>query len=196
MPFVFYVALALVVLALLPYAVFVLRRLCLAAQLKSVCHRKGYAFTPLKPLWWIDTVKSGDCACKIETADTCYVVKIIGTVFRKQHLRFMDDTHFAVRSLRFETHTTAKAVDYTYKEKEPYRFADVTTDKTMHPVILLHPAPTTISAKRTDSNGEKAATSSYLTPKHDAPYRDELLQNGDFTGEGYVYTMKAFCEHI
>ena len=119
MPFVFYVALALVVLALLPYAVFVLRRLCLAAQLKSVCHRKGYAFTPLKPLWWIDTVKSGDCACKIETADTCYVVKIIGTVFRKQHLRFMYDTHFAVRSLRFETHTTAKAVDYTYKEKEP-----------------------------------------------------------------------------
>ena len=196
MPFVFYVALALVVLALLPYAVFVLRRFCLACKLNAVCRKNEYVLTPLKPLWWIDTVKSGDCACKIETADTCYAIKIIGTVFRKQHLRFMDDTHFAVRSLRFETHMTAKAVDYAYKEKEPYPFADVATNKPMYPVILLHPAPTTISAKRGDTNGEKAATSSYLTPKQNAPKRDEFLQNGDFTGEGYAYTPKAFLNKL
>ena len=196
MPFVFYVALALVVLALLPYVVFVLQRLCLACKLKAVCRKNGYILTPLKPLWWLDTIKNGDCACKIETDDTCYVVKIIGTVFRKKHLRFMDDTHFAVRSLRFETHMTAKAVDYTYKEKEPYRFADVATDKTLHPVILLHPAPTMISAKRGDTNGEKAATPSYVAPKQDAPKRDELLQNGDFTGEGYVFTTKAFLNKL
>ena len=196
MPFILYVVLASAVLIVVPYIVFVLKRLCLAAQLKSVCRRKGYAFTPLKSFWWLDTVRSGKCACKIETPDTCHTIKLIGTVFRKQHLRFMDDTYFAVRSLRFETHMTAKAVNYTYKEKEPYRFADVATNKPMYPVILLHPAPTTISAKRPDSSGEMAATSSYLTPKHDAPKRDELLQNGDFTGEGYVYTIKAFCEHI
>ena len=196
MPFIIYGILAIAILVLLPYAAFVLRRLCLACTLKAVCRKNGYLHTPLKPLWWLDTVKSGDCACKIETDDTCYAVKIIGTVFRKQHLRFMDDSHFAVRSLRFETHMTAKAVDYAYKEKEPYSFADVTTDKTMHPVILLHPAPTMISAKRGDTNGEKAATSSYLTPNRDVPKRDEILQNGDFTGEGYVYTASVFLDQL
>ncbi len=192
MPFIVYVALALAVLAVLPYGIFVVRRVFLAFRLKAMCRRKDGVFTPLKAFWWLDTVKSGSPACKIETADTCYVIKIIGTVFRKQHLRFMDDTHYAVRSLRFETHMTAKAAGYTYREKEPYRFADAATDKTVHPVILLHPAPTAISAKRRDTNGEQAATPSYLTPKQDAPKRDELLQNGDFTGEGYVYTLKRY----
>ncbi len=196
MPFILYVVFALAVLIALPYIVFAVKRLCLAARLTSVCRKEGYTLTPFKAFWWLDTVKSGSPACKIETADTCYAIKIVGTVFKKQHLRFYDGTHYAVRSLLFETHETAKAADYTYKEKDPYRFAEVDTEKTVHPVILLHPAPTTISAKRTDSNGEKAATSSYLTPKTDAPRRDELLQNGDFTGEGYVYTMKAFLSHI
>ena len=191
MPFILYIVLMLAVVAALPYIVFAVKRQCLASRLKAVCRKKGYTLTPLKAFWWLDTVKSGLPACKIETVDTCYAVKIIGTVFRRKHLRFMDETHFAVRSLRFETHMTAKAVGYTYKEKEPYRFDEVTTDKPVHPVILLHPSPTTISAKRTDSNGEKAATPSYLMPHQDAPKRDELLQNGDFTGEGYVYTMKA-----
>lgn len=192
MPFIVYIVLVLAVLVVLPYIVFAVRRLLLACKLKVVCCQKGYTFTPLKRLWWLDTVKSGDLACKIETADVCYGIKIIGTVFRKQHLRFMDETHIAVRSLLFETHWTAKATGYIYKEKEPYRFVDVDTEKTRYPVLLLHPAPTTISAKRMDTSGEKAATSSYLTPKTDAPKRDELLQNGDFTGEGYVYTMKTF----
>ncbi len=196
MLFILYVVLALAVLIALPYIVFAGKRWCLAARLKSVCHEKGYTLTPLKRFWWLDTVKSGSPACKIETADTCYAVKIVGTVFRKQHLRFYDDSHYAVRSLLFETHSTAKAAGYTYKEKEPYRFTEVDTEKTVHPVILLHPAPTTISAKRTDSNGEKAATSSYLTPKTDAPRRDELLQNDDFTGEGYAYTLKAFLNKL
>lgn len=196
MPFILYVVLVLAVLIALPYIVFAVKRLCLAARLKFVCRKKGYILTPLKAFWWLDTVGSGFSACKIETADTCYAVKIVGTVFRRQHLRFYDDTHYAVRSLLFETHSTAKAAGYTYKEKEPYRFAEVDTEKTVYPVILLHPAPTTISAKRTDSNSEKAATSWYLTPKTDAPKRDELLQNGDFTGEGYVYTMKAFLNTI
>ncbi len=196
MPFIVYILLVLAILAAVPYLVFAVKRACLAMKLKTVCRRKGYAFTPLKRFWWFDTVKSGNCACKIETADTCYAVKIIGTVSRRQHLRFLNDTHYAVRSLRFETHMTAKAAGYTYKEKEPYRFADIATDKPLYPVILLHPAPTTISAKRTDSNGEKAATPSYLTPKTDAPRRDELLQNGDFTGEGYVYTTNAFLNML
>lgn len=196
MPFILYVVLALAVLIALPYIVFAVKRLCLAVRLKSACRQKGYVLTPLKRFWWLDTVTSGGCACKLETADTCYAVKIIGTVSKRKHLRFMDDTHVAVRSLRFETHMTAKAAGYTYKEKEPYRFAEVDTEKTLHPVILLHPAPTTISAKRMDSSGEKAATPSYVTPKKDAPKRDELLQNGDFTGEGYVYTMKAFLNKL
>ncbi len=196
MPFILYTVLALAMLGALPYIVFAVKRLCLATRLKSACRKKGYTLTPLKAFWWLDTVKSGSPACKIETPDTCYAVKIVGTVFKRQHLRFYDDTHYAVRSLLFETHYTAKAAGYTYKGKEPYRFAEVNTEKTVHPVILLHPAPTTISAKRTDSNGEKAATSAYLTPKTDPPRRDELLQNGDFTGEGYVYTAKAFLKRI
>ncbi len=196
MPFIVYAVLALAVLGALPYIVFAVKRLCLAMRLKSACRQKGYILTPLKAFWWLDTVKSGSPACKIETADTGYAVKIIGTVFKRQHLRFLNETHYAVRSLLFETHSTAKAAGYTYKEKEPYRFAEVDTEKTVHPVILLHPAPTTISAKRSDSSGEKAATSAYLTPKTDAPKRDELLQNGDFTGEGYVYTVKAFLKEL
>ncbi len=196
MPFIVYIVLALAVLGALPYIVFAVRRLSLACKLKAACRKKGYTLTPLKAFWWLDTVKSGSPACKIETADIGYAVKIVGTVFRKKHLRFYDGTHYAVRSLLFETHYTAKAAGYTYKEKEPYRFAEVDTEKTVHPVILLHPAPTTISAKRMDSSGEKAATSAYLTPKTDAPYRDELLQNGDFTGEGYVYTVKAFLNML
>jgi len=196
MPFILYVVLALAVFGALPYVVFAAKRLCLAMRLKSVCRKKGYILTPLKAFWWLDTVGSGSPACKIETADTCYAVKIVGTVFRKQHLRFLDETHIAVRSLLFETHQTARAAGYTYKVKEPYRFAEVDTEKTVCPVILLQPAPTTISAKRADSSGEKAATSSYLTPKTDAPRRDELLQNGDFTGEGYVYTVKAFLSNL
>lgn len=196
MTFIVYVVLALAVLIALPYVAFTVKRLCLTMRLKSVCRQSGCTVTPLKAFWWLDTVRSGSLACKIETADACYAVKIVGTVFRRQHLRFYDDTHIGVRSLRFETHMTAKAVGYTYKEKEPYRFAEVDTEKAVHPVILLHPAPTTISAKRMDSSGEKSATSSYLTPKTDAPRRDELLQNGDFTGEGYVYTEKAFYRQI
>ncbi len=192
MPFILYVVLALAVLVALPYSVFAIKRLYLATRLKAVCRQKGYTFTPLKHLWWLDSVQSGSLACKVETDNTCYAIKIIGTVFRKRHLRFLDKTHIAVRSLLFETHWTAKAADYTYKEKESYRFADVATEKSVHPVLLLHPAPTTISAKRLDSNGEQAAISSYMAPKTDAPKRDELLQNGDFTGEGYVYTVKAF----
>ena len=192
MPFILYVVLALAVLGTLPYIVFAAKRLCLVTRLKVACRKKGYTLTPLKPFWWFDTVKSGKCACKIETPDTCHAIKIIGTVSHRQHLRFLNDTHYAIRSLRFETHETAKAAGYTYKEKEPYRFAEVDTEKTVHPILLLHPAPTTISAKRTDSSGEKAATPSYLTPKTDPPRRDELLQNGDFTGEGYVYTADAF----
>ncbi|MBQ4617674.1 MAG: hypothetical protein IJB27_04795 [Clostridia bacterium] len=196
MLFILYVVLALAVLGVLPYIVFAVKRLCLAARLRAVCRKKGYTLTPLKRFWWLDTVKSGSPACKIETADIGYAVKIIGTVFRRKHLRFYDGTHYAVRSLRFETHMTAKAAGYTYKEKEPYRFSKVETENTVYPVILLHPAPTTISAKRADSNGEKAATPSYLTPKTDPPLRDELLQNGDFTGEGYVYTADAFLSHL
>ena len=196
MPFILYIVLALAVALVLPYIVFAVKRLCLASRLKAMCRKKGYIFMPLKSFWWLDTVKSGAPACKIETVDTCYAVKIIGTVFRRKHLRFMDDTHVGVRSLRFETHMTAKATGYTYKDKEPYRFADVATDKTMRPVILLHPAPTTISAKRADSSGEQAATPYYVTPKKDAPKRDELLQNGDFTGEGYAYTVNVFLNTL
>ncbi len=196
MLFILYVVFVLAVIGALPYMVFAVKRLCLAMRLKSACRKKGYTLTPLKAFWWLDTVGSGSPACKIEAADTCYAIKIVGTVFRRQHLRFLDETHMAVRSLLFETHTTAKAAGYTYKEKEPYRFADVATDKTMHPVILLHPAPTTISAKRTDTGGEKAATPYWVTPKTDAPKRDELLQNGDFTGEGYIYTVKAFLGNL
>ena len=196
MPFILYILLAVTVVLVLPYIVFAVKRVFLAVRLKAICRQKGYTFTPLKAFWWLDTVKSGLPACKIETADTCYAVKILGTVFRRQHLRFLDETHFAVRSLRFETHMTAKAAGYTYKEKEPYRFDEITAQTPVRPVIILHPAPTTISAKRKDSSGEQAATPSYVTPKQDAPKRDELLQNGDFTGEGYVYTVKAFCKHI
>lgn len=196
MPFMLYVVLALAVMIALPYIVFSVKRLCLAARLKAVCRQKGYTLTPLKHFWWLDTVESGSPACKIETADTCYAIKIIGTVFQKQHLRFMDETHYAVRSLLFETHQTAKAAGYTYKKKEPYRFAEVDTAKAVHPVILLHPAPTTISAKRTDSKCETAAPPYWVTPKNDAPTQEELLQNGDFTGEGYAYTVNAFLKQL
>ncbi len=196
MLFMLYAVLALAVLIVLPYIVLAVKRLCLAARLKTVCRQKGYILAPLKAFWWLDTVGSGSPACKIETADTCYAVKIVGTVFRRQHLRFYDDTHYAVRSLLFETHQTAKAAGYSYKNKEPYRFAEVETKKTVHPVILLHPTPTTISAKRTDAQREAAATPYWVTPKNDAPTQEELLQNGDFTGEGYAYTVNAFLKQL
>ncbi|MBQ3093779.1 MAG: hypothetical protein IJC52_01285 [Clostridia bacterium] len=196
MSFVLYILLALAVLSALPYVIFAVKRSHLAVQLKSICRKKGYTFTPLKAFWWLDTVKSGDCACKIETADTCYSLKIIGTVSRRHHLRFLSKTQFAVRSLRFETHMTSKASGYSYKPKEPYRFDEVVSEKPIHPVLLLCPTPTTISVKRTNGSGEQADTPSYVTPKVDAPRRDELLQNGDFTGEGYVYTAKAFLNKL
>ena len=195
MLFIVYIVLVLAAVLILPYIVFAVKRVYLTAQLTAICRRKGYIFTPLKPLWWLDTVKSGSPACKIETADTYYVVKIIGTLSKKQHLRFLTETQFAVRSLRFETHMTAKAAGYTYKQKEPYRFDDVQSPKALYPVILLHPAPTTISVKRSNSC-EKADTPSYVTPKADPPKQNELLQNGDFTGEGYVYTLKSFADRL
>lgn len=194
MAFALYILLILAMLVTLPPIVFAARRLMLAYRLTTACRRKGVRFTPLKAFWWLDTIRSGACACVIETADTCYVLKLIGTVSRRQHIRFFDETHYAIRSLRFETHTTAKAATYVYKQKEPYRFAECITDKAIYPVLLLHPAPTTISVRRAHSTHEQAATPYWVTPKTDAPAQDELLQNGDFTGEGYVYTEKAFMK--
>lgn len=191
--FILYCLLVLAALCAVPYILFAVRRLWLAHQLKTLCRRKGHTFTPLKPWWWLDTVADGRCACKIETADTCYVLKLIGTISRRQHLRFLSDTHYAARSLRFETHTTAKAAGYVYKTKSPYRFAD---HGAAVPVLLLHPAPTAISVKRQDSTHEQACTPYWVTPKVDPPAQDEYLQNGDFTGEGYVYTHAAFRHKI
>lgn len=105
---------------LFPFALFAARRLLLSLRLRRWARRHGAVFQPLKPFWFFDSIRRGRCACMIETADTRYVLKLGGGVSKRLLYHFIDPTHYAVRSLRFEWLASNVRFDaYKRKAKEP-----------------------------------------------------------------------------
>jgi len=166
---------AAILLVVFPYALMALRRIFLIKKIKRGCKNAGYEYKKLGKTA-LSRVKDRECSFRIETPDSVYTVKLCGTVSRRIHLRFIDETHYAVRNLRFQLSTSSRAIGYDTKAKERYDFRvgmdTETLSKRQFPVILICPRPGIIS--RAFGNETKE------------------IGNGDGTGEGTLYTPDGF----
>ena len=158
-----------------PYVLAAAKRTILVLSIKRGCKRNGYKYTRIGTSVF-SRIRSGRCSFRIETDNAVYTVKVCGTVSRRVHLRFADDTHYAVRNLRFQLSSSARAITYETKQKERFLFRQGLTErelsKRQERVILLCPEPGIVSRVIGSETRE--------------------IANGDNAGEGILYNGDGF----
>ena len=164
------------VVLMYPFERFLWKRICLVAQLKRVCNKKKYSLKILNHLFLFSGFKRRQSDFLIETNETVYSVKCVGIVFRKNYLKFIDDTHFAIRPLAFHLASTAGGVEYIVKEKPKYSFYESVPDsallKDLVKIVLVCPAPGTLQ------------------------YNNLNVGSGESIGEALCYTTSSFLKEL
>lgn len=171
------VLLVIAVIALLyPFERFLWKRICLAAKLKRICKKKDYSLKILNFLFLFSGFKRRQSDFFIETNDTVYSVKCVGIVFKKNYLKFIDDTHYAIRPLAFHLAATAGGVEYSVKGKPKYSFYESVPDsallKDLVKIVLVCPVPGTLQ------------------------YNNLNVGNGESIGEALCYTTSSFLKEL
>ncbi|MBQ7671341.1 MAG: hypothetical protein IJS45_11605 [Clostridia bacterium] len=166
---------ALTLIISFPYVLTAIKRLLLILSIKRGCKRNGYKYQRLGACVF-SSIKSGRCSFRVETGNAFYTVKLCGPVSPRVHLRFSDETHYAVRNLRFQLSSSARAITYETKSKETFQFRHGFTEKDyfkhQENVILLCPEPGIVSRVIGSETRE--------------------IGNGDSTGEGILYNGDGF----
>ena len=161
------------------YLRMMIKRAVLSYRLKRICSENRYIFHPDHRGWIFDGLNGSAASFYVECPEKIYSVKLTGSVGRLRHINFIDSTHYSIR--RFYGHFRGIVGGVSFWEdigyqKEPYdftyRFCEPYLGKEVIPVVLVCPVPTVVSAIRDN--------------------RRQVLSDGDFTGEGYLYSRRGF----
>lgn len=165
-----------VVLVLCPFERFLCKRIAMFFKIKKLCEKKQYSLHIINHGFLFSGFNRKQSDFYIETTEAVYSIKLVGTIFKKNYLKFVDDTHYAIRPLAFQIAPTALGVGYNVKEKPQYSFFDSIPDsglsKNLVKVVLVCPVSGTLQ------------------------YNDLNVGCGESIGEALCYTTSSFLKEL
>lgn len=165
-----------VVSALYPFERFICKRIAVFVKIKKLCKKKEYSLRVINRGFLFFGFNRKQSDFYIETPDAVYSIKLVGTIFKKNYLKFVDDTHYAIRPLAFQIASTASGIGYNIKGKPQYSFFDSIPDsalnKNLVKVVLVCPVSGTLQ------------------------YNDLNVGCGESIGEALCYTTSSFLKEL
>lgn len=155
-----------------PFERFLWKRISLLVKIKRVCKKRNYSLKIINHYLLFSGFERKQSDFVIETDDAVYSVKLVGLVFKNNYLKFIDDTHYALRPLTFQLASTAGGIEYSVKEKPEFEFYESVPDgalnKNMVKIVLVCPVPGTLQ------------------------YNDRNVGSGESIGEAFCCTTSSF----
>ena len=154
---------------------FLFSRLRMKNKLVSCCKKAGAKISFKKHFSVFSRIDGKENDFYVETADCVYSVKLIGFIFKRKSLCFVDETHYSVKKYGFKVFPNAAFGDpYVTKEKSNCNFEAYipSTTKTVKRIYLMCP----VSAIK--GNGMRE------------------IASGDACGDAYFYTLAEFLKII
>lgn len=159
-----------------PFARFCCKRITMFVKIKRICQKKKYSLNVINYRFLFSGFNRKRIDFCVETEDAVYSIKIVGIVFKNNYLKFIDDTHYAIRPLAFQIASTAAGIGFKVKEKPRYSFVDSIPDsaliKNIVKVVLVCPVSGTLQ------------------------YNDLNVGNGESIGEALCYTTSSFLKEL
>ncbi len=180
---IFYLVLILIIalVVVFPYIRMLIKRGVLLYDLKQICAEKKYILHDSHRNWIFDGIDDGHNSFYVECPEKVYSVKLLGTKSRLQFINFIDPSNYSIRKYYGHFRGVIGGVSYwedIARKKKPYDFTynlpKSCSMKEIIPIVLICPVPAMVSAMRGNTKQD--------------------LDDGDFTGEGYLYTRRRFLE--
>lgn len=177
----FYLIFAIIIALIIAFPCFrlLVKRAVLAHRLKNICSEKGYILHPTHRGWIFDSINDAEASLYVECSEKVYSVKLTGSGKRLRYISFIDPTHYSLRKYYGHFRGIIGGVSYCedieYKKQAydfTYRLPPSCSDKALVPVVLVCPVPAVVSAV--------------------CGNQTKQLSDGDFTGEGYLYSRSEF----
>lgn len=137
------------------------KRYAFAVKVRRICKQKGFSIEKHRTLWWLGTNKRATPSFTVTNGNKRYCVKLIGVRNPAILFGFVSDTVYEIKDYTFALPSTMDGIQYTLKEKEPYRFGEGT-----HPCIVMVPHSTKVTVrKRTEQRDRQEIGSGEQAPE-------------------------------
>lgn len=144
MPFLISFLVLFAILLVTPLIKFACLRLGLRSELKKVCRKQGFTFTPACKRAFLGSRRRACCDFHIETPECVWSVKMIGYATRRVLIRFCDERHVELADHRFRAPKVADAREKDFKPETlpeyDFKFASPKAKKPRRRVYLLTPS--------------------------------------------------------